>query len=57
VTILLAERDRTAQAFLANWDKADARIRQCPAASHSFVEPQARIWLLGQLLAALRGAG
>lgn len=53
-TILLAENDRTAQAFLANWDKHDARLRKCPAASHSFVEPQARIWLLGQLLAALR---
>jgi exosortase A-associated hydrolase 1 len=56
VTILLAELDRTAQAFLANWEKTDARIRQCPAASHSFVEPQARIWLQGQLLAALRSA-
>lgn len=54
VTILLAERDRTAQAFLSNWDKADPRLRQCPGASHSFVEPQARIWLQGQILAALR---
>lgn len=53
-TILLAGRDRTAQEFLANWDKSDARLRACPEASHSFVEPQARIWLLGQLLAALR---
>lgn len=54
VTILLAERDRTAQAFKANWDKADARIRTCPDATHSFVEPQARIWLQGQILGALR---
>lgn len=54
VTILLAERDRTAQAFLANWDKGDQRLRRCPDASHSFVEPQARIWLQGQVLAALR---
>lgn len=54
VTLLLAERDRTAQAFRVNWDKADPRLRTCPDASHSFVEPQARIWLLGQLLAALR---
>ncbi len=54
LTILLAERDRTAQTFLANWDKTDPRLRQCPEASHSFVEPQARIWLLGQLLGALR---
>ncbi len=55
VTILLADRDRTAQAFCANWDKADPRLRTCPDASHSFIEAQARIWLLGQLLAALRG--
>ncbi len=53
-TILLADNDRTAQAFLANWDKHDARLRKCPDASHSFVEPQARIWLQGQILAALR---
>ncbi|MBS0476533.1 MAG: hydrolase 1, exosortase A system-associated [Proteobacteria bacterium] len=53
-TILIAERDRTAQAFLDHWDKSDPRLRRCPEASHSFVEPQARIWLLGQLLAALR---
>ncbi len=57
VTILLAGRDRTAQAFLTNWDRTDPRLRQCPDASHSFVEPPARIWLLGQLLAALRAAG
>lgn len=57
VTILLAERDRTAQAFRANWDKADPRLRTCPDATHSFVEPPARIWLQGQLLAALRALG
>ena len=55
VAILLAERDRTAQAFLANWDKSDSRLRTCPLASHSFVEPQSFLWLQGQLLAALRG--
>lgn len=54
VSILIAERDRTAQAFLDHWDKADPRLRRCPEASHSFVEPQARIWLQGQILAALR---
>lgn len=54
VTILLAERDRTAQTFSAHWDNADPRLRTCPNATHSFVEPHARIWLLGQLLAALR---
>jgi hypothetical protein len=57
IAILLAEHDRTAQAFLANWDKADARLRRCPRASHSFVEPQARIWLQGQILGALRSQG
>lgn len=54
-TILIAERDRTAQAFLANWRKEDTRLRRCAEASHSFVEPQAWIWLQEQLLAALRG--
>lgn len=56
-TILLAENDRTAQAFLANWDRDDPRLRKCPGASHSFVEPQARIWLQGQILGALRQFG
>lgn len=54
VTIVLAGNDRTAQAFLSNWDPGDPRLRKCPGASHSFVEPQARIWLQGQILAALR---
>jgi hypothetical protein len=54
VTIVLAGNDRTAQAFLSNWDHGDPRLRKCPGASHSFVEPQARIWLQGQILAALR---
>ncbi|MFN3516512.1 MAG: hydrolase 1, exosortase A system-associated [Novosphingobium sp.] len=54
VTILLAENDRTAQAFKAVWNKADPCLRTCPGAGHSFVEPQARIWLQGQILAALR---
>jgi len=53
VTILLAGRDRTAQTFLARWDKADPRLRHCPQASHSFVEPEARDWLAERLLEAL----
>jgi len=53
--ILLATRDRTAQAFLANWDKADPRIAHCPGASHAFVEPEARGWLLAQVVAVLQG--
>lgn len=55
VRFLTAERDRTAQAFLAAWDKSDARIRRCPGASHSYVEPQAREWLAEQVLEVLRG--
>jgi exosortase A-associated hydrolase 1 len=55
--LLIAENDRTAQAFLAHWNKADSRLRKCPGAGHSFAEPQARIWLQGQILAALRAPG
>ena len=55
-TLLVAESDRTGQVFLSHWNKADQRIRICPKAGHSFVEPQARIWLQGQLLGALRSA-
>ena len=54
VTILLAERDRTAQAFLAAWDKQDTRLQTCPDASHSYVEAQARDWLREQILGILR---
>lgn len=53
VHILLAGRDRTAQAFLASWDKADPRISHCPGASHAFVEPDSREWLIAHVLAAL----
>ena len=52
-TILLAGRDRTAQAFLGGWDRTDPRLRHCPQASHSFVEPFAQEWLENQLIAAL----
>jgi exosortase A-associated hydrolase 1 len=53
VRILLAERDRTAQAFLAAWDRDDTRLVHCPGSSHAFVEPTSRDWLLDQLLAVL----
>ncbi len=53
-TILLAGRDRTAQTFLANWDKSDPRLRTCANASHGFVEQHARSWLQNQLEDALR---
>jgi hypothetical protein len=57
VGILLAERDRTAQAFLGAWDGHDSRIERCPAASHAFVEPEAREWLFERITAALRTGG
>ncbi len=57
VALLVAENDRTAQVFLSQWQDNDARIRICPDAGHSFIEPQARIWLQGQLLGALRSLG
>ena len=54
VRFLLAERDRTAQAFLSVWTKEDQRIRRCSDATHGFVEPHAREWLTEQLLDVLR---
>ena len=53
VHLLIAERDRTGQAFLAAWDADDHRLAQCPGASHAFVEPAAREWLFEQIVAAL----
>ncbi len=55
VVFLLAERDRTAQAFQAAWQKGDARVRVCPGATHSFVEADAREWLAEQVLGVLWG--
>ena len=54
VSFLLAARDRTAQTFLAVWRKDDPRIQLCEGASHSFVEPEAREWLLERVLEVLR---
>jgi exosortase A-associated hydrolase 1 len=56
IKFLIAERDATAVAFLAAWDKADKRIRRCAGASHSYVEPEARAWLEAQVLELLRQA-
>ena len=52
VTILLAERDRTAELFAAAWG-ADPRIARLPSASHSFADEAAREWLLKRVLHAL----
>lgn len=54
VRFLIAERDRTAQAFLSHWDKNDPRIRKCAGASHAYVEPHASAWLDTQILEVLR---
>lgn len=54
VTFLIAGRDRTGQAFLSAWRRDNARVHTCPAATHSFVEAEAREWLAGKVLEALR---
>lgn len=53
--ILIAERDRTGQAFASTWDGRDGEIRRCPDASHAYVERHAREWLHAQVLDMLRG--
>lgn len=55
ITFLLAAGDRTGQLFESRWGANDPRIRRCEGASHAFVEPPARDWLLAQVLAALDG--
>ncbi|WP_159978270.1 MULTISPECIES: hydrolase 1, exosortase A system-associated [unclassified Novosphingobium] len=55
VRFLVAGRDRTGLAFLSRWNKADTRIRTCPGATHSYVEPEAQDWLVEQVLEVLRG--
>ena len=54
VSLPIASRDRTAQAFLSAWKKGDPRIQLCEGASHSFVEPEARVWLLERVLEVLQ---
>ena len=56
IRFLIAERDRTGQAFRAAWHAGDPRIRLCPDATHSFVEAEAWEWLEAQLLDALNSA-
>jgi exosortase A-associated hydrolase 1 len=54
--ILLAERDRTAQAFRENWPGGAWPVEICAGASHAFAEAEAREWLFGRVVEALRGA-
>lgn len=56
IRYLVADRDRTGQAFAAVWSDA-ATIRRCPGATHSFVEADARAWLLEQTLSLLAELG
>ncbi len=60
-TILIAERDTTAMAFMAAWRDAGfaaarARIdlRTYPTASHSFADAPAKAWLLAEIEQGLR---
>ena len=53
VSILLADEDRTAQAFAQEWGEDD-RIEHCPGADHAFSQPEAYPFLRDHLLAALR---
>jgi exosortase A-associated hydrolase 1 len=53
VRILVAERDRTGQAFLAAWNARDARLIRCPGADHAYSDDDSREWLIAQILAAL----
>jgi exosortase A-associated hydrolase 1 len=51
--LLVAERDRTGQAFLAHWDARDPRLHRCVGADHAYSDHASREWLLGQVFAAL----
>ncbi|ROT95313.1 hydrolase 1, exosortase A system-associated [Altererythrobacter sp. FM1] len=54
VRILLASADRTAQAFIEQWDKGDRRVTHCERASHAWIEPHAQAFLDRNILAALK---
>ena len=51
--IIVAENDRTGQAFIECWPDASS-VAMCANASHAYVEPEAGQWLRAQLLQALR---
>lgn len=52
--ILIAGRDRTGQAFLPHGKTCALPLHECPAATHSYVEAEARAWLVNQTLEVLR---
>jgi exosortase A-associated hydrolase 1 len=51
--ILIAERDRTGQAFLGGWNARDPRLNRCAGADHAYSDDASRAWLLQQILSAL----
>lgn len=60
VTILIAERDTTAMAFMAHWattidtDRDNLGLFSIDSASHSFADAEARAWLEARVLKALK---
>lgn len=52
--ILLASRDRTAQAFRANFPIGDEPILQCEGADHAFSLPEHNGWLEEQIVEAMQ---
>lgn len=57
VAILIAGRDRTGLAFRSQRHACPHPLLECADATHSFVEPEAREWLLQQTLQILRALG
>ncbi|MFB0611579.1 hydrolase 1, exosortase A system-associated [Aurantiacibacter poecillastricola] len=53
VLILLAGRDRTAQAFRTNYPLAEENVMICPGADHAFSEPEHADWMTDKIAAML----
>lgn len=53
VQILVAERDRTGQAFVASWDAKDQRLHRCAGADHAYSDDASSQWLVARILAGL----
>lgn len=54
VRLLIATEDYTAQAFMGVWNTKDQRLASCKGATHCFVEPHAKVWLVEQIVDALK---
>lgn len=59
VSVLIAERDATAMAFMAHWagtfrsERAAVRLQSLDTASHGFADAGARVWLEARVVEAL----